>query len=488
MSPRAPASGSGGRARTARLVPRPEPPTRHPRHGGLGTTHVGERLTVHFSAVDPNGWAVARLGPVTISVPFGVPGEDAVVEVIRGGRRAEARLIALLRKSPDVIQARCRHFGRCGGCQWQHLTPPLQRRLKTRLAKDFLKQYADVPRDLVAETVGGDAWAYRNTIRAVFAERDGVAVAGYRAAGSAHVLDIAECPVQHAANEAMLHAARRAVRTLGLPVYDRATGAGVVRGVIGLVSFATGEALLTLSVAAALRDPTAVVHALIDRVPGLVGILSTVQPRPSSDLLGPRVRLLWGRDSVEEEIAGFRVRLRPTTDLPAHPRATSLLVDAAVQAAAMQRDETALDLTAATPLAVFGLAGLAGGVTGVVSTRREMADAREAAEWNGITNAVFSSGDPLRVLARAVAQRRPDAVVVTAQGPGLDPAILEAVAAAAVPRAVYLARSLSTCARDLVLWRQAGYQVISVQPVDLLPQTSHVHLVVALRRAAASHR
>ncbi len=483
MTPRAPIPGGGGHVRTARLVPRPEPPTRHPRGGGLGTTHVGERLTVHFSAVDPNGWAVARLGPVTVTVPFGVPGEDAVVEVTKGGRRAEARLIALLRKSPDVIQARCRHFGRCGGCQWQHLTPHLQRRLKTRLAKEFLKEYADVRRDLVAETIGGDAWAYRNTIRAVFAERDGVAVAGYHAAGSAHVLDIAECPVQHAANEAILHAVRHAVRTLRLPVYDRATGTGVVRGVIGLVSFATGQALLTLSVAAALRDPTAVVHALIDRVPGLVGILSTLQPKPSAELLGPRVRLLWGRDSVEEEIAGFRVRLRPTTDLPANPRAISLLVDAVVRAAAMRRDETALDLAAATPLMVFGLAGLAGGVTGVVSSRRVLADAREAAEWNGITNAAFSAGDPLRVLARAAAQHRPDAVIVTAQGPGLDPAMVEAVAAAEVPRVVYLARSLSTCASDLGRWRRVGYLATSVQPVDLVPQTSHVHLVVALRRS-----
>ncbi len=483
MSPRATAPGGRGRARTAHLVPRPEPPTRHPRGGGLGTTHVGERLTVHFSAIAPNGWAVAHLGPVTVSVPFGVPGEDAIVEVIKSGRRAEARLIALLRKSSDVIQARCRHFGRCGGCQWQHLTPQLQRRLKTRLTKDFLKQYADVPRDLVAETVGGDAWAYRNAVRAVFAERDGVAVVGFHAAGSAHVLDIAECPVQHPSNEALLHAARHAVRALGLPVYDQSTRTGLIRGMLGLVSFTTGQALLTLSTAAALRNPTDVVHALIDRVPGLVGILSTVQPKPSSDLLGPRVRLLWGRDSVEEEIAGFRMRLRPTTDLPANPRATSLLVDAVVAAAAMRPDETAFDLAAATPLMVFGLAGFAGGVTGVVSTRQEMADAREAAEWNGITNAAFSAGDPLRVLAKAAAHHRPDAVVVTAQGPGLDPAIAEAVAAARVPRVVYLARSLSTCARDLVRWRQAGYQVISVQPVDLLPQTSHVHLVVALRRS-----
>ncbi len=484
MTPGAPSPADRGRARTTRLVPRPEPPTRHSRRGGLGAVHVGERLTVHFSGVDPSGSAVARLGPVALSVVFGVPGEDAIVEVTKGGRQAEGRLIALLRKSPEVIQARCQHFGRCGGCQWQHLAPAMQRRLKTRLVKEFLKEHADVRRDLIAETVGGDAWAYRNTIRAVFAERDGVAVTGFHAAGSAHVIDIAECPVQHPANEAILHAVRHAVRALGLPVYDRAAGAGLVRGVVGLVSFKTGQALLTLSTAAPLRDPTALVHALIDRVPGLAGILSSLQPKPTAELLGPRLRLLWGRDSVEDEIAGFRLRLRPTTDLPAHPRATALLIDAEVRAAALRRGETALDLSASAPLAPLALAAVADGVTGVVPNRRALADAWEAAEWNGVTNVVFSARDPLQVLAALAGRRRPEAVVVSGEGAGLDPATVEAVATAQVPRVVYLARSLATCARDLVRWRRAGYPVASVQPVDLLPQTSHVHLVVALRRAS----
>ncbi|MDR7522339.1 MAG: 23S rRNA (uracil(1939)-C(5))-methyltransferase RlmD [Armatimonadota bacterium] len=467
-------------------MPGRQPPTRHPRRGGVGTVSVGERLTAHFTGVDPAGAAIARLGAVTLRVPFGVPGEDAVVDVVKGGRRAEGRLVALLRKSPDVIGARCRHFGRCGGCQWQHLSLEAQRRLKTRLAKDYLKEHAEVRRDLVAEATGDEGWAYRNTIRAVFAERDGVAIAGYHAGGSSRVLDIVECPVQHPTNEAILRAARHAVRTLRLPVYDRSTGTGLVRGVLGLTSFATGQALLTLSSVAPLSDPTALVLALIDQVPGLVGILHTVSPRRAVDLLGPRLRLLWGRDHIEEEIAGFRVRLRPTTELPANPRAIQLLVDAVVRAAALRSDETAADLAAATPVVTFALAQVAASAVGVVPSRRVLTDAWEAAGWNGVGNASFTPRRSPAALLMMVGPRRPDVVVVQAEGPGLDPALIGAVEAAGIPRAVYLARSLPVCARDLALWRGAGYAVASVQPVDLLPQTSHLHLVVALHRRRPS--
>jgi tRNA/tmRNA/rRNA uracil-C5-methylase (TrmA/RlmC/RlmD family) len=48
---------------------------------------------------------------------------------------------------------------------------------------------------------------------------------------------------------------------------------------------------------------------------------------------------------------------------------------------------------------------------------------------------------------------------------------------------VYVARALGTCGRDLARWRAAGYVVDGVQPLDLLPQTRHVHVVVGLQRA-----
>jgi 23S rRNA (uracil1939-C5)-methyltransferase len=470
------------RGRTSRMVPGAQAPTRHPRRGGLGTVRVGERLTVRFSGVDPDGSASVRLGAVHLSVPFGVPGEEAVVEVTKGGRQAEARLVALLRKSPDVVAPRCRHFGRCGGCQWQHLIPELQRHLITRMVKDYLKDHADLRRDLVADASGGEPWAYRNALRVIFAERGRELVLGYHVAGASRVLDITECPVQHPTNEAVLRAARDAVRGLALPIYDRAAGSGLVRGAAGLVSFASAEALLTFSSIAPLPDPTALVHVLLDKVPGLVGILNTVQPKPSAELFGSRLRLLWGRDHVEDEIAGLRVRLRPTTELPANPRAMALLIDAIVRAADLRAGETALDLDAQTPLATLALARTGDAATGVAPHHRSVGDAWDAAGWNGVTNAMFSTRDPLAVLAALAARRRPDVVVVAARGPGLAPATLAAVVSAGVPRVAYVARSLPACAADLVAWRRAGYAVALVQPVALLPQTSRVHLVAALSR------
>jgi SAM-dependent methyltransferases related to tRNA (uracil-5-)-methyltransferase len=157
----------------------------------------------------------------------------------------------------------------------------------------------------------------------------------------------------------------------------------------------------------------------------------------------------------------------------------ALLIDAIVRAADLRAGETALDLDAQTPLATLALARTGDAATGVAPNHRSVGDAWDAAGWNGVTNAMFSTRDPLAVLA---ARRRPDVVVVAARGPGLAPAMLAAVVRAGVPRVAYVARSLPACAADLVAWRRAGYAVALVQPVALLPQTSRVHLVATLRR------
>ena len=70
--------------------------------------------------MNADGAAVGPTGAQRVSVPFGIPGEEALVEIVRGGVRPEGKILTLLRKSPQTAAPRCRHFGVCGGCATQH--------------------------------------------------------------------------------------------------------------------------------------------------------------------------------------------------------------------------------------------------------------------------------------------------------------------------------------------------------------------------------
>jgi len=447
---------------------------------GAPPLEVGRRLVVTFSGLAPDGAAQAPVDRRILSVRYAIPGEAALVQIVeRDPLRAE--IVALQRKSPEAAAPRCPHFGRCGGCQLQHISLEGQRRHKTAMVIAALAG-AGVTAAQVRPCRGADGWAYRSVLRGAFDRRGSETIAGFYGWGDRRLYNIETCPIQHLTNTRILEVVREAVRTLGLAPYV-APGRGLVRGVLAMTGHATGEALAVLSAAAPLPDRMAFVRAVLDRVPGLIGLFLTVQPGRSTEFFGPGVTLLWGRAYLEDEILGLRVRLHPRSEIPPNPRALPLLVEAIIEAAALSAEEQVIDLFAGSGLLPLALAARVRRAVGVVSDRRAMEEAWATAARNGIANAVFYTRDPGKVLAKLHERgERSDAVVAGPSGEGLGDELTATLAALAPRRLVYVGRSLHITARDLARLRGAGFTVEWAQPVDLFPQTSHLRTVVALAR------
>ena len=110
-------------------------------------------------------------------------------------------------------------------------------------------------------------------------------------------------------------------------------------------------------------------------------------------------------------------------------------------------------------------------------------NARRNAERNGISNAVFHAGPAEELLPRLVREGlRCDAVLVDPPRKGLEPAVIRAIAEAGPSRVVYVSCNVATQARDAALFRDAGYTVKKVQPVDMFCWTSGIENVALLSR------
>src|SRR2546428_7132281 len=311
---RSPSTGSKGGSRGSGS----RPPTPDLRHAALRT---GQKLTLSFRSFNLDGAGVAVAGPLRVAVPFALPGEEAIVEITRGGRRPEGKIVSLVRKSAHTAIPQCRHFGVCGGCQWQHLSYDAQLAYKTRLVRAHLEDVLQGAGGVVRETVGAAPWAYRNRVQAAFAlRRDKVVVGYYTLGDDLRVINVQECPIQHGDNVHLLRAARDAVTELGWPIYDNDTGRGLVPGVIGQGGVHTVGAMLVLCTGSEVPDRMALVRAVRDRVLNLTSLLLSVQPAHTSELLGS-IRLLCGRAYIAVEIAPLQLRLYATPAVPPHPRA-----------------------------------------------------------------------------------------------------------------------------------------------------------------------
>lgn len=86
------------------------------------TMKRGDILELGVEAVAFEGKSVARLDGFVVFVRGGVPGDTVRARVAVGKKAfAEADVVEVLRASPLRTTPRCRYFGPCGGCRWQHV-------------------------------------------------------------------------------------------------------------------------------------------------------------------------------------------------------------------------------------------------------------------------------------------------------------------------------------------------------------------------------
>ena len=159
----------------------------------------------------------------------------------------------------------------------------------------------------------------------------------------------------------------------------------------------------------------------------------------------------------------------------------SRLYSEALRAAGLKGGETVYDLYTGTGTIALFMAQVAGKVVGVESVREAVDAAFRNAERNGISNATFEAGDMRRIFTPEFVERhgQPDVIVVDPPREGMHPAVVSELARIAAPKLVYVSCNPSTQARDIQMLSEA-YEVVSVQGVDMFPQTFHVESVVLL--------
>ena len=108
-------------------------------------------------------------------------------------------------------------------------------------------------------------------------------------------------------------------------------------------------------------------------------------------------------------------------------------------------------------------------------------NANENASRNGIANAEFHVGATEELLPKLVENGlRPDVIVLDPPRKGCDPAVLQAIIAAAPKRVVYVSCGAPTLARDAKLLTEGGYAAEKVQCVDMFCWTGAVETVMSL--------
>ena len=127
---------------------------------------IGDRSGLTIGDIAFGGEGVGRVDDFVVFVPFVLVGEVVEVEVTEVKKKfARARVLRIEKPSPDRVEPPCSYFGKCGGCQYQHVEYTAQLRLKRKQIADLFERFGKIPVDKIAPVIPcPQPYGYRNRI------------------------------------------------------------------------------------------------------------------------------------------------------------------------------------------------------------------------------------------------------------------------------------------------------------------------------------
>ena len=446
-----------------------------------------DRQTVYIEDLTHDGNGVAKIDGYPLFIQGALPGETAEIHVIKTLKNyGFAKVMNILEKSPDRVEAPCVYFSQCGGCQLQHLSYEGQLKWKQNMVANVMKRLGKI--DAPVHPVKGmeEPWHYRNKSQIPFAQNEsGQMVAGFYKTKSHSIVDMERCLIQTGEADVVMADLKRELEISGVRPYDEKSHQGMLRHVVVRKGRATGEVMVVL-VTKSKKFPqaSAVIERIRALIPNVTSIVQNVNGEKTNVIFGNDTFTLWGKDTIEDTIGNVRFEISARSFYQVNPVQTEVLYKQALDYAQLTGNERVIDAYCGIGSISLFLAQKAGHVMGVEIVEQAIEDAKRNAALNGFTNTYFEAGPAEEVIPRWYKEgKEADVLVVDPPRKGCDEALLNTIIEQKPKRVVYVSCNPATLARDLRILEDGGYKTQEVQPVDMFPHTTHCEAVAWLELA-----
>lgn len=376
-----------------------------------------------------------------VFVPFGLPGERVRVLLVEEKKHfARAQLLEVLQPAPKRIIPKCRHFGECGGCHYQHLSYEDQLKVKTDILRDQLQRIGKIKdpplRPIVASP---QAWEYRNHIQFHLDEQGNL---GFVHADGKRIALVKECHLPEAAIGGVW------------PQLEFEAGAPLER--VSLRAGAGGEVMLILE-SDEIEAPELELEA----------DLSVVHLSHDDALV------MAGDDHLSMQVLGRAFQVSAASFFQVNTAMAGKMVEHLLERLPLEPNSTVLDVYCGVGLFSAFLAARCKRLIGVEVSPSACDDfVVNLDEFDHVELYQATAGD---VLPRLEAQ--PDLVLLDPPRAGLEKAALDGLLRLRPAAIAYVSCDPSTLARDAAQLIAGGYRLAEVTPFDLFPQTYHIESI-----------
>lgn len=449
-----------------------------------------QTVTVEINDITDLGFGVGRVDGAVVFVSDTVPGDVCEVKLIKVNK---TYLVGRAEKYITRSDKRCTH--RCGerackSCAYKNISYGHEASIKEEGVRRLFSTSALNGISTAEITVSPREARYRNKAQYPITLVGGKHRVGFFAPKSHRVTPISDCPLTPLVFSEICDELCAFFDENSVSVYDEESGKGLLRHIYLRRGEISGEILVSVVINGdKLPCEDKIINKIREKFPSVVGILININRESTNVVLGDEYRTLWGRDHIYDTLSGVELKITAPSFYQVNHGAAELLYAKAKELAAPEKTDTLLDLFCGAGSIGLSMADSVGELIGIEIVDSAVECARENARACDIENAHFFTGDATeteRLLANAEGELgrkiSPDIVVLDPPRAGCDERLIRFVSSLDAKRIVYISCNPKTLARDVVIFRECGYDTDTVHPFDLFPMTGHVESVVCLIR------
>lgn len=444
-----------------------------------------------------NGEGIVRHEGVTLFVPYLITGEKAEIKILKQkGAVAYGKAETILTPAEERVRPVCPVFGKCGGCQLQHMRYRAQLKFKTRLVKETLRRIGGIDAAVAECERSEREYGYRNKLQLPIGNRKGENVIGFYAERSHRIVPTSSCVLHPDWAEKLIAALQTFMQTCGLDGYDEETGKGQLRHIV--VRELRGRFLVTLVVTEPEIKGIDYLLFLLDGIFPEYSFFLNVNREHTNVIFGKEHILVKGKGVYECTDCGVTFEAGANTFVQVNESVRGKLYEKALSY--VEEGETAVDCYAGGGLLTAMLAKKCGKAYGIEIVPEACACADSVRDANGLQGKMVNLCGKVEDLLGGVLEKCETATVL------LDPpragalrSVLHTIMKENIPKLIMISCDPATLARDLGILtgtlketesgelvksdgKDGLYEILSVQPYDMFPQTKHVETLVLLSR------
>lgn len=448
----------------------------------------GSEILVKIEKTEFPSMGIGREGERTIYVKNSFPGQTVKGRVKKKkADYAELKPLEVVERAEYEIDAKCPHFGICGGCSSQTLTYEKQLELLGEEVKNLFIDANISTGEYEGVTGSLNQWEYRNKMEFTFGdmEKGGELTLGMHIKNKSFgIINVDQCKIVDEDFRKIISLTVEYFRKQDLPYYRVMKREGYLRHLVIRKAKNTGELMVNLVTTTQIDfDLTEYVELLKSaNFDGkLVSILHTENDSFSDAVIADKLNVLYGIDHIQEELLGLKFKISPFSFFQTNTKGAEGLYSIVREYMGDSENKVVFDLYCGTGTIGQIVAPKAKKVVGIELIEEAVEAAKENAKLNGLNNCEFLAGDVAEIIKTV--KDKPDIIILDPPRSGVHPKALDYVIKFKAKEIIYVSCNPKTLVNDLKVLTDSGYEIVKTRVKDMFPNTPHAEIVVKLVKA-----